>query len=177
LKHLSLDEMVALVSPWVNMAGQAAAKIAPQLLLHVAGDVFPALLTHGREEALEVLAHDEMERGPLGSARGVLREDGARCRTTRRGGDGHGRAPERRAGQPTTEANSAGVTLDSPGAAMAEWRSRSSPALTRRRAARASHLRKKFGAAHGLQILEDTGSGECTMLVAPAHPLFEQEST
>jgi hypothetical protein len=42
------------------MAGQPAAKVAPQFFLDVVGDVFPALLAHGREEALEVLAHDEM---------------------------------------------------------------------------------------------------------------------
>jgi hypothetical protein len=49
------------------MAEQPATKVPPELLLDVTREVLAALLPNGREEGLEVLAHDEVEHRRLGT--------------------------------------------------------------------------------------------------------------
>jgi hypothetical protein len=58
---------------------EAATKVAAKLLLDVARQVFAALVAHGREEGLEVLAHDDVERGLVGLATGVGARSGWRA--------------------------------------------------------------------------------------------------
>ena len=52
--------------PQKSMGVYATAKVAAKLLLDIVRELFAPLLTHGGEKGLEVLAHQEMQRGLLG---------------------------------------------------------------------------------------------------------------
>lgn len=66
------------------MGRDPAADVASELLLDVAREILAALLAHGGEEGLEVLAHHDVQRRELGSPPFVRRAE-------RGGGRGHAR--------------------------------------------------------------------------------------